>query len=138
MHDRGTKTREFVGNSCAGCMNRGLSQQHRQVRFDAVCKAIDVVAALQNADQSSAALRIRHLQHKFSEALEIFRFQSQGSYRIIGMRIKASAYDHKVRLDPVGGSSQHVFKGGQIILARDSEFQRQIKCRSQSVAASGF
>ena len=44
-----------------------MNQQRLQMHFDAIRKAIDVVAAFQNTHQSSAAVRIRHLQHEFRE-----------------------------------------------------------------------
>ena len=80
------------------------------MRFDAVCEAIDVVTTFKDADQSSVAMRIGHLQNEFGKALKIFRLQPQRSYWIIGMRIETGAHNDKVRLDPVGGSSEHVFE----------------------------
>ena len=55
------------GLQCGESRGLLMIQQRLQMHFDAIRKAIDVVAAFQNAHQSSAAVRVRHLQHEFRE-----------------------------------------------------------------------
>src|SRR5207253_8206345 len=123
-------------------LSRGLpwlgAQQLSEVGLDRFRQRLQVVAALQAAQQPALAVCVGNFQHLLRQRTEIFRVQTEGADRILGVGVEAGAEQYELGFDLIGSFLKGTAEKVVVILPRRAEADRLIEREAEALALAGF